>query len=370
MKRFAALVTDWLNRYEDDPFFRVEIRVLGLQVIFASLIIGVILVVFNTLSHDVAAIIFSTISESISHNAASVVAPGIIAETKQLRLQNVGLMGIFIVVATMVFGYIISRITLSPARSALAAQKQFIGNIAHELRTPLSVIKTNSEIMLFDSSITPDIKEAITSNVEELDRISEIINNLLSLSSLTRPEQMEFSSIDISALASEAVAKHAGLAARCNVQITVRKSTDVYVYGNMTALQQILSNLIKNAITHTPRGGSVILTTWQTASGQVELTVRDTGVGIARKDLFRIFEPFYRGDPSRSRIQGGSGLGLTIVSELVRMHRGKITVRSEVGSGTTVSVLLPSASKSTEATGREQVSTVSEILVDYSGDVS
>jgi signal transduction histidine kinase len=362
----VALVIDWLNRYEDDPFFRVEVRVLGLQALFAVLILGVIAIAFNVLSNEVSSAIVSSIGETISHSAADTVGSRIAEETRQIRLENVGLLAAFIIISTIVFGYIISRITLSPARGALAAQKQFIGNIAHELRTPLSVIKTNSELTLLEPNIPPSLKESTVSNVEELDRISEIINNLLSLSSLIRPEQMEFSSIDLSALVSDTVEKFFELAIKNNVQITVRKTTDGHVWGNMTALQQILSNLIKNAITYTPRGGSVMLTTWPASGDHIELVVRDTGVGIARKDLFRIFEPFYRADPSRSRVQAGSGLGLTIVSELVRMHRGKISVRSSVGNGTSVSVLLPSAPAHADREKSGGSQKINEIRVDYS----
>lgn len=352
---------------------KTEVRTIGLQVGFA---VGVI--VFIILSYLVgSARLGATIDQSIQMHLdpgapltpiATALVRVIVRDIEVARIQHLEIDLIGVLFLMIIFAIITARIVLAPTRNALASQKQFIGNIAHELRTPLSVIKTNSEIALYDPNIPAGLKETVESNVEELDRISEIINNLLSLSSLTRPEQMEFGSIDLAALASETVSKYTALAARNNVQITVRKGTDGRVWGNMTALQQILNNLIKNAITYTPRGGSVMITIWPSANDQVELVIRDTGVGIARKDLFRVFEPFYRADPSRSRVSAGSGLGLTIVSELVRLHHGKISVRSEVGTGTTVSVILPNAPESTNTLKKNRLVNINEIRVDYSNN--
>jgi signal transduction histidine kinase len=111
--------------------------------------------------------------------------------------------------------------------------------------------------------------------------------------------------------------------------------------GNPTALTQVISNLLKNAINYTPPGGQITLAVSANPYGEIELYVRDTGIGIARKDLDHIFEPFFRAERSRTRAQGGSGLGLTITSELVKLHNGKISIRSTQGRGTTVTVSFP-----------------------------
>ncbi|MBV9159853.1 MAG: HAMP domain-containing histidine kinase, partial [Candidatus Kaiserbacteria bacterium] len=236
----------------------------------------------------------------------------------------------------------------------------------HELRTPLSVIKTNTEVALLDDKVSPEMKETLHSNIEELDRISEIINNLLSLSALVKPERIEFSAVDLSAVATDSVQKLSQLAKRGEHQVTLRKSPDTQVWGNATALQQIVSNLLKNAITYTPRGGHIRITVEPAPNNQVELIVQDSGIGIARKDLFRIFEPFYRADPSRTKGRGGTGLGLAIVSELIKMHQGRITIRSAVGRGTTVSVLFPGVTaRSTVGNETDLQAGLNEIAVDF-----
>jgi signal transduction histidine kinase len=366
-KRFAESATDWLNRYRFDPFFRTEANIIGLQIAFALVILGLVGMSFTLLYNDLSAAIQEGIRAGAASGSPSSIVPTVVERIASIKTQNLAIIVSVVVLTTGLFGYIIARITLAPTRNALASQKQFIGNIAHELRTPLAVIKTNTEVALMEGNVHPDLKKTLTSNIAELDRISEIINNLLSLSALVRPERMEFASVDLSALTNEVVGKFAHLAGRSGIDVTVRISPDTSVWGNSTALAQIVGNILKNAIQHSPRGGEIAVTVAPAPGNQVELIVQDGGIGIAQKDLFRIFEPFYRADPSRVRGSGGSGLGLTIVSELTKMHQGKIAIRSALGRGTTVSVFLPGASGRGKV-GKEVADKpgLSEIAVDFS----
>lgn len=359
--------TVWLNKYHTDTFFRTEVNIIGLQIAFALVIVALIGASFSLLYHDISVAIIQGIRAGLASDAPTSLGPVIVQEIAQIRAQSFFAIISIITLVTILFGYIIARITLAPARNALEAQKQFIGNIAHELRTPLSVIKTNTEVALLEGNVPLSMKSTLESTVEELDRLSEIINNLLSLSALVHPERMEFSTVDLSGIAGDAVQKFAQLASRGGHQVTVRKSPDSLVWGNATALQQVVGNLLKNALSYTPRGGQVRLTVEPAPDGHVDLIVQDSGIGIARKDLFRIFEPFYRADASRVRGTGNSGLGLTIVSELVKMHNGKITMRSAVGRGTTVSVRFPGV-KGNGRVGSEVDSkhNLNEIAVDFS----
>jgi len=315
------------------------------------------------LYHDVSTAIIQGIRAGAQSQTPSAIGPAIVAEIQHIRTQNLLIIVSVIVLTTILFGYIVARITLAPARNALASQKQFIGNIAHELRTPLSVIKTNSEVALMENGMVPGLKETFESTIEELDRISEIINNLLSLSALVRPERMQFAPVDLSVLVSSVVEKFSKLAKRGELQVTVRKSPGTSVWGNATALDQIVSNVFKNAIKYTGRGGHIGITVEPSPNNQVELIVQDSGIGIARKDLFRIFEPFFRADPSRGRSQGSSGLGLAIVNELVKLHGGKITVRSALHRGTTVVILFPAGEAGSVVEQKD--GTINEISADF-----
>ncbi len=337
-----ASVTAWLRKYQEDPFFRTEVNAITLQVAFAAFMIAVVGASFSFNTQGVSTAIVSGIREGLTTTTPAAVAPEIVNQVQIVRTQSFIFVLILIAIATVVFGYIIARITLAPARNALAAQKQFIGNIAHELRTPLAIIKTNTEIGLLENKLNQDMEQMMASNIEELDRISEIINNLLTLSALINPEKMEFKTVDLSVLAHEVAQKYRRLAEVSEHKLTVHLPPHAWVAGNTTALTQIVGNLLKNAINYTPPGGQITLAISKNPHEEVELYVRDTGIGISRQDLDRIFEPFFRAELSRTRTKGGSGLGLTITAELVKLHQGKISIRSTQGRGTTVTVLLPS----------------------------
>ncbi|MDB5238511.1 MAG: hypothetical protein JWM46_781 [Candidatus Kaiserbacteria bacterium] len=365
-KRFVESVTDLVNKYRYDPFFRTEVHVIALQAAFALVLLALMGTAYNILSNDVANAILHGLAAGGQGKVPYSLGTSIVAQTQALRTHNFISLVCLIVGQTALFGYIIARITLTPTRDALAAQKQFIGNIAHELRTPLSVIKTNTEVSLL-GEVSAELKTTLKSNIEELDRINEIINNLLSLSALVKPERIEFTAVDLSVIATDAVQKYSQLAKSGDHQVTLRKSPDAQVWGNATALTQIVGNLIKNALSYTPRGGHVRITVEPAPDNQVEILVQDSGIGIARKDLFRIFEPFYRADPSRTKGAGGTGLGLAIVSELIKMHQGKITIRSAIGRGTTVAVLFPGIrGRVTVGNEADLRDGLNEIAVDFS----
>lgn len=370
-KRFAESAIGFARRYRYDPFFRTETSVVALQIGFALFLLLVVAGIASMLYRDASAAVSQGISQALVPHATSVsIGDAVTAELTSLRFRTVSLAAGAIIAATIIFSYIITRIALSPTRNALESQKQFIGNIAHELRTPLSVIKTNTEVALMSRDIAEATKQTFISTVEELDRISEIINNLLSLSASIRPERIEFSEVDLGDVIRRAMHKLAGLAEPKKLELTARMSERRSVHGNAVALEQIAMNIIKNAILYTHRAGRVLVTVEPVYPDYMELTVQDSGIGIARKDLFRIFEPYYRTDFSRTRESGGSGLGLTIVSELVKLHNGKITVRSAEGRGTTVTVLLPAGSRAVGSVEERKQDDTSEIAVDYSHNKS
>ncbi|TSC68861.1 MAG: histidine kinase [Parcubacteria group bacterium Gr01-1014_56] len=251
-----------------------------------------------------------------------------------------------ILVVSIASWVLLVRVMVRSVRDTLYYQKIFISNVSHELRTPLSTIKTSTEVALLDEKLPASVRRTLADIVGELNRASEIINNLLSLNIFNRPERIEFQNMDLGPLVDAAVQQLSSLARERNIQIVVKKDNYRIVWGNATALEQVMINLIKNAISYTPKnsGGMVTISAYPDYQGSIIFSVADTGIGISQKDLFHIFEPFYRADTSRVRNINkiGSGLGLTIVNEIVRKHHGKINIQSKPRSGTTVSVLLPS----------------------------
>ncbi len=342
---------------------------IALQFALAGVLLAAVGIIASQLYHDASAAVAQGIAEALQPNSTpSSIGTSVIDQLSAMRSRTTLIAGCAVIIVTALFTYIITRLALSPTRHALESQKHFIGNIAHELRTPLSVAKTNMEVGLLSPSHPPDVRRMFQETIAELDRISEIINNLLSLSAFTRPERIEFSDVDLGVIVENVIRKLRGLADPKKLEMEVRMGERRVTWGNETALEQIVMNLVKNAILYTGSGGRVSVSVEQMYPDFIELRVRDSGRGIARKDLFHIFEPYYRGDPSRQRGgSGGSGLGLTLVSELVKLHNGKITVRSAENRGTTVTLLLPAGKASV---GREIAASdpdsVSEIAVDFS----
>lgn len=335
-----GLVTDLSNKYWSDPFYRSEFNVILLQFIYAGVTLFIVSFSFNYLYQDVSEILIGGITESIRQG--KVLSAGDIIQTIEV-VKTEKFYGFLILTTLITFGfsYVIAKITLSPARNALNSQKRFVSDIAHELRTPLSIIKANSEVALMDDKLQPKLRKTMVSIVEELDRTSDIINNLLSFSNIVRPERIIFDIVDMGKIVDSSFAKLKELAEKKGLEVDVKKINPSTVLGNATALEQVVINLLKNSINYTSKGGHISIRIEPDYRGSIILTVEDSGIGISKNDLLHIFEPFYRAERSRNRESGSSGLGLTIVSELIKLHSGKITIKSLPSRGTTVVVSLP-----------------------------
>jgi signal transduction histidine kinase len=339
----VASVTGFAHRYKRDTFYRTGWNVLFLQVGFAIVLVGISLVSLSFLYDEIIAGLIEAITRSIASGANPAGDSAVIAASLEYEKQkNMVLAATGILVAAAVFSWLIMSIALRPTKRALESQKQFVGNIAHELRTPLSILKTNTEVALFNQSLDRGARDSLVSNLEELDRVSDIINNLLSMNALLNPERVVFVNVDLGPVIERVTRSLSEFADQKKIEISSEAGSYQTVRGNAAALEQILMNVVKNAINYTRPGGSVTIRTVPDYRGHVEIEVSDTGIGIPEKDLEHVFEPFYRGDKARTRVPGGgTGLGLAIVGELVRSHKGRIRLTSVEGRGTTVYILLP-----------------------------
>lgn len=349
LKQFVAWAIGLTDKYRYNPFIRTAVHITALQIVLALIMIAIFSWAIDYAQDRTVTSISEHLTEVIATGtSAASDLPDAIAQVREHAYELV----FFIILAlNALFGYFMAKFALRPTRQSLARQKQFIGNVAHELRTPIAIIKTNTEVALFDQNLDPKVRQTFDDTLVELDRISEIINNLLTFDSLARPRRLEFEPIDIRHIAETVLKRHLLLAKERGVQLAMDSGGPAMIDGNTTALEQILSNIIKNAITYTPehKDGSVRVIIETDSEGRTLVTVADTGIGVNQKDLFHIFEPFYRGDTSRARGVGSgtSGLGLAIVNELVRLHKGSITIRSALGRGTIVKITFPPPSRST-----------------------
>ncbi len=342
---------------------RSELLVIVLQVFFAIVLIYLSYVFFSHLYDSVLETLLSEIIESL--RSGSLTSGDRLTDTLQIvKANNFLLFATVLVTLTAIFTFLIAKITLKPAKDALIIQKRFISDIAHELRTPLAVIKTNSEVALMDDDLDKRMKDFLKSNVEELDRMSEIINNVLSFNNLFKSQKIKLDNVDLGPVIDNVVDKLGYLAKKRNIGITVKKTSPHIVWGNHVALGQVVTNLVKNAINYTPKGGHVTVTLEPDFYGNTLIYVEDTGIGINKKELMHVFEPFYRAESSRNRGSGSSGLGLTIASEIVKMHSGRLTLKSAVNKGTTAIVTLPQ-SKNVENGESLTLPGLSEISINF-----
>lgn len=222
-------------------------------------------------------------------------------------------------------------------------RKQFVANVSHELRTPITTIKTYSETLLnVDDEETR--KHFLSVIIKECDRMTRLVSDLLYLSRLDSGENiLNLEEVNLSELVRFVCEKLKIHAKKKNQTLSCSILQDVVAMVDRDKIEQVLINLISNAITYVQEGGEINVVL-QKEEDKIKIIVKDNGPGIPEEDLPRIFERFYRVDKARSRELGGSGLGLSIADEIVKAHGGKILVESKVGSGTTFTVVLPAKS--------------------------
>ncbi len=218
------------------------------------------------------------------------------------------------------------------------SQQRFVADVSHEMRTPLTVIRGNVDLLRAMRCADRESLDAISS---EADRMTRLVSDLLLLSQADAGMlPMHCEPVDLAPLVT-AVARSGNIVADGRVSVQAFVTGELVVHGDSDRIKQVLLNLVENAIKHTPDGGAVRLAGTSTDAGMVLLSVSDTGVGIPPEDAPHVFERFYRVDKSRSRAQGGAGLGLAIAKSIIEAHGGDIEVQSTVGVGTTFNVWLP-----------------------------
>ena len=224
------------------------------------------------------------------------------------------------------------------------SRNEFVSNASHELKTPLSTMKILIETLLYQDENDPEMQKEFLNDInKEIDRLSRIISDLLTLVHMDGGEtQMKTEPVSLSDLISDTMKRLAPLARERGIELESTVREDVVCMVDSNKFQQVVYNLVDNAIKYTSRGGHVKVELSK-ARKKAILKVSDTGMGIPKEDQIHIFDRFYRVDKARSRETGGTGLGLSIVKQIVTMHGGNISVVSEEDKGSTFTVELPIA---------------------------
>ena len=217
--------------------------------------------------------------------------------------------------------------------------REMSDNIAHDLKSPITRIRGISEVSLTTGASEKEYENMAASTVEECDRLLDMINTMLVISKTEAGvNKLDAKDLDISALVRDACELFRSPAEDKDLRLVCDVSGNFSISGDNRLIQRMIANLLDNAIKYTPAGGSIEVTVNTLNNDAVAIRVKDTGIGISEKDMLRVFERFYRCDPSRS--ETGIGLGLSFARAIARAHGGDITVSSEPNKGSTFTITL------------------------------
>ncbi|MEX2461955.1 MAG: ATP-binding protein [Paenibacillaceae bacterium] len=248
-------------------------------------------------------------------------------------------------------GVLIVLHNVTAVRRLERMRSEFVANVSHELKTPITAVKGFAETLLAGALDDKEIAKSFLQIIfDESERLNRLIGDILELSKIeSKRIPLQFSPVEMHSLVERSLHMMRPEADKKHITLDMQVEEDIYIEADEDRLRQILINLLSNGISYTPEGGKVKVrlealhnpNDRDNEYERVRLTISDSGIGIPKKDLPRIFERFYRVDKARSRVSGGTGLGLSIVKHLVDLHKGTIQVESEVGIGTKFIIDLP-----------------------------
>ena len=358
MKKSLKRFVDWATGSRPDPFRSARWKLTAVYCAILAVIVGILSAsLYEFHSHDVdrlgrrgyraeqrLAVPGPVITRDLGD--ADGEPPADVAEYLERLGRNILVADLITLLVGGALSAFLAGRTLRPIRSAVESEKQFYANAAHDLRTPLAVMRSEAEVALRSPALPEaEARRIVKSSLEEIDHMSVMVEQMLDLArgagwSGTDRQSVPRGTVDLSVLARGMVEKTRARAEQQGVQVTHHAAEPAGVRGDEHALQRALGNLLANALTYTPSGGTVDVSV-EKAHGHVTLRVKDTGIGIPPADLPHITEPFFRGDRARGVHPGGAGLGLTIVKDTVASHGGTFQASCGEPAGTTITLRFP-----------------------------
>lgn len=335
-RQLEVWVTKWKADNKIDEFFIARLRLTFYYTITAIVILGgSSIILYNA--------ILSNLSQSILESTLNpLISQGIIARAEAILFNRFLTIDGIIIFFVVILGYLLTYKTLEPIKLNMERQKRFIADASHELRTPVAVVISGLEVNLSNKKLDlAGAKRILETTLEEMREFSKLSNNLLDISKRDALLPAEGERVQIDELARAIVSKNENLAQAKEITIETHIDSPGIVRGNKIELGRVFYNILDNAIKYTPPHGKISITD-RTVSNKYILSIKDTGVGMPREVLDKIFDPFFRGDLARST--EGAGLGLTLCKKIIENHNGIISIESELGAGTRVIISLPLSS--------------------------
>jgi len=339
LKRFAA----WGTASRADPFFRARINLTVLYMV----IITVVVVLLSTTLYTVHG---NQLREAGGREGDRMGIDGgpagepLAERSLELLGRSIVVLDAFTIVIAGGLSFWLAGRTLRPIRDAVRAEQRFFASAAHDLRTPLAVMRTEIEVALRDQRPSlEDTREVLGSSLQEVERMTGLVEELLALGAGghgSRAQGRVQEPHDLSDLVETAAERFQGQAAARGLALTVDAAEPVVVAIDGPRVERALANVLENALKFTAGGGSVHVAL-QVSRTHADVVVTDSGVGIAAEDLAHVTEPFWRADAARST--PGAGLGLAIVHQVLTEHGGTLEITSHPGQGTRVRLRLPRA---------------------------
>lgn len=327
------------GRYRSDLVFHSVIRLSVLYVAFFVLLCVLCWYTLLRVQNDTQAYVLE--QAALQADAGAAVAYSL-SGFQLLSGETQVLVGV-VVALLLLFGIVLTYVTMQPIAQALRSQKRFIADMGHEVRNPLATLKVAVEVGMMQHASNSEVYGMLKEQDGHVDRISDVVNNLLTFTSLSKYRQVEHQDVSVQELVAASQHMHAALAKERGVVLDSGAVGSVCVHGSKNALQTMLNNVLHNALSYSPQGGTVTCSVTKVPGfgGLVDIVVSDQGEGIAAQDLPHVTDPFYRVSKDRCREAGHVGLGLSVAHEIVRMHGGTLHISSKKGAGTTVTMRVP-----------------------------
>ncbi len=245
-------------------------------------------------------------------------------------------------IALLIISIYLTNKSIKPIKDVFDKQKQFIADASHELKTPLTIIKTNTSLVLSNPEDTVKNQRKWINYINlQTDRMSELVNEMLSLAKLdTEENTLVLSPINISKIIESMILQFDAIIYENGINLYTKIDNDIFITGDKESIKKLFSIIMDNAIKHTNNNGSIYVNLILDKN-TVKLSIKNTGKGISSEHIEKIFERFYRVDSSRVRETGGYGLGLSIAKSIVEQHKGNIYAKSTVDKDTTFFVEFP-----------------------------